>query len=480
MADAVELLNSVLDPGSFTSWDEPIELGGFPESYRASLEKAAEKSGVDEAVITGTGLIDGRPVAVIVNEFDFLAGSIGGHAADRLLDAISRATTDRLPLLASTCSGGTRMQEGTPAFVKMATIARALAEHKAAGLPYLVHLRHPTTGGVFASWGSLGHLTVAEPAALTGFLGPRVFEALTGSPFPPGVQVSDRLASRGVIDGVIPTDRLRTAAAQTLGLLLDPPTASSRERRPAAGGEPGGGVGDSAIEGGVWANIEATRAADRPGIRDLLRHGSDSTVFLSGTGTGERNPAVVIALARLDGVACVVVGHDRAAESDTPLGPAGLRQAQRGMHLAEELHLPLVTVVDTAGADLSEEAELGAMAGEIARTLAQLTTLRTPSVGVLLGQGCGGGALALLPAHTVIATERSWLSPLPPEGASAILFGTTDRAADMARRQRVGATDLAADGIVHHVIAERAQDDPESLCNAVAAEVAARLRSRTP
>jgi acetyl-CoA carboxylase alpha subunit len=226
----------------------------------------------------------------------------------------------------------------------------------------------------------------------------------------------------------------------------------------------------------VWTNIEATRAADRAGVRDLLRHGSDSTVFLSGTGAGERSPAVVVALARLDGVACVVVGHDRSAEGETPLGPAGLRQAQRGMRLAEELNLPLVTVVDTAGADLSEAAELGAMAGEIARTLALLTTVKAPTVSVLLGQGCGGGALALVPAATVIATERSWLSPLPPEGASAILFGSTDRAADMARRQRVGAPDLAADNIVHHLVPEPADDDPESLCRAVAAEVAARLR----
>ena len=469
---AVDLLDAVLDPGSYTSWDEPIDLKDLPESYRASLAKAAEKSGVDEAVITGSGHIDGRQVAVMVNEFDFLAGSIGSRAADRLLDAISRATAERLPLLASTCSGGTRMQEGTPAFVKMAAIARALSEHKSAGLPYLVYVRHPTTGGVLASWGSLGHITVAEPAAMTGFLGPRVFEALKGYPFPPGVQVSDRLATRGVIDGVLPVEDLREATTRVLALLLDPPTDGSRERRPAATGD--------VTEVGVWANIEATRTANRPGLRELLEHGSDSTVFLSGTGTGERNPAVVVALARLDGVACVVVGHNRAAERDTPLGPAGLRQAQRGMRLAEELDLPLVTVVDTAGADLSEEAELGALAGEIARTLAALTTLRIPTVGVLLGQGCGGGALALLPAQTVIATERSWLSPLPPEGASAILFGTTDRAADMARRQRVGALDLAADGIVHHVVAERRPDDAESLCNAVAAEVGAQLRSSAP
>src|SRR4029450_9357213 len=116
------------------------------------------------------------------------------------------------------------------------------------------------------------------------------------------------------------------------------------------------------------------------------------------------------------------------------------------------------------GADLSETAELGAMAGEIARTLAQLTTLRVYTVGVLLGQGCGGGARARLP-------------PLPPEGARPILFGPPDRAADMARRQRVGALDLAADGIVHHVVAERQHDKPESLCRAVAAEVAAQLRA---
>jgi acetyl-CoA carboxylase beta subunit len=469
MVRAIPLLESVLDPGSFTSWDDAVDIDDLPEDYRRALTAAAQKSGVDEAVLTGAGLLDGRPVAVIVSEFDFLAGSIGAVAADRIVRAADRAAAERLPLLASTSSGGTRMQEGTPAFVRMADIARALAEYKAIGLPYLVHLRHPTTGGVLASWGSLGHITVAEPAALVGFLGPRVFEAMRGYPFAPGVQVSDRLAARGIIDAVVPTAELREQAVRTLSLLLDPPTEPRRDRRPPADAR-------AELDGGVWANIEATRSAGRPGIRELLAFGSDATVFLGGTGEGERNAAVTLALARLDGVPCVVVGHDRIAEIERPLGPDGLRQARRGMRLAEELGLPFVTVVDTAGADLSESAELSALAGEIARTLAQLTTLRTPSISVLLGQGTGGGALALLPAQMVIATEKSWLSPLPPEGASAILFGTTERAADMARSQRVGAMDLLADGIVHHVVPEPPHDDPESLCNAVAAEVAARLR----
>lgn len=463
MITALELVSSVLDPESHLSWDEPIDIDRHPEEYRQTLLAAAAKTGVDEAVITGAGTIEGHPIAFIVNEFGFLAGSIGRSAAERIVAAIRRATAERRPLIASTASGGTRMQEGTPAFVRMADIAKAIADHKAAGLPYFVHLRHPTTGGVSASWGALGHITIAEPAALVGFLGPRVYEAMTGTPFPSGVQVSDRLALRGVIDGIVATEDLRSTAARILSLLYDKPQPSHRERRSAP-----------LTRGDVWANIKATREPGRTGLRDLLRTGSDIALVLSGTGAGERDPAVIVALATLDGVPCVVVGQDRKA--DHPVGPAGLRQAHRAMLLAEDLGLPLVTVIDTAGAELSEAAELGALAREIGRTLAQLTTLQTPTVSVLLGQGSGGAALALLPADVVIAAERSWLSPLPPEGASAILFGTTDRAAEMARQQRVGAADLLADGIVHHIVAELPDDDAETLCNAVAAEVGARLR----
>ena len=467
MADAADLIDIVLDPGSFDSWDEPLDLSHHPDDYRSTLLRAAAKSGVDEAVLTGTGRLDGRTVAVIVNEFGFLAGSIGTAAAERIVAAVRRATAEGLPLLASTASGGTRMQEGTPAFVKMADIARALTEHKTAGLPYLVHLRHPTTGGVFASWGSLGHLTSAEPAALVGFLGPKVFAALRGHAFPDGVQVSDRLATRGIIDGVVATDRLRNVATDALSVMCDPAEDSPFPRR-----EPR----TSDID--AWDAIEATRSPDRFGVDDLLAHASDVTVRLSGTGSGERDPAVVVALARLAGTPCVLVGQDRRAESTSPLGPAGLRQAQRGMALAAELGLPLVTVVDTAGADLSVAAELGALAPEIARTIAHLTSVPVPTVSVLLGQGCGGGALALTPANTVIAAERAWLSPLPPEGASAILFGSIDRAADMARNQHVGAADLQRAGIVHRIVPELDDDAPPAFLRAVAAEVAAAVRAQ--
>lgn len=136
------------------------------------------------------------------------------------------------------------------------------------------------------------------------------------------------------------------------------------------------------------------------------------------------------------------------------------------MRLAEELKLPLVSVIDTAGAALSKEAEEGGMAGEIARSLADLITLDAPTLCVLLGQGTGGGAIAVMPADRVICAQHSWLSPLPPEGASAILYRDTTHAPELAASQRVRSLDLLAEGIVDRIVAEHpdAADEPQEFC----------------
>ncbi|WP_312855937.1 carboxyl transferase domain-containing protein [Nocardioides stalactiti] len=466
---ARELIDLVLDEGSFTSWDAPVDISGHPDAYQAELRAAQDRAGTDESVLTGEGRVNGRPVAFIVNEFGFLAGSIGVAAAERIAGAVRRATAAGIPVVASTSSGGTRMQEGTRAFVHMIEISRALMEHRAAGLAYIVHLRHPTTGGVFASWGSLGHVTVAEPGALVGFLGPKVYQALNGRPFPEGVQTAENLAAKGIIDAVAAAEDLRWLLDQALAVVVDPVAPSTLERRPpierGADGPP------------AWESITRTRAAGRVGVRDLLKHGAEGTLRLRGTDEGERDETVIVALTRLDGVPCVLVGQDHSRQTaETPMGPAALREARRAMRLAGELRLPLVTIVDTPGAELSQRAEEGAIAGEIARCIATLVTMEVPTVSVILGQGCGGGALALLPADTVLATQHAWLSPLPPEGASVIMHGTPDHAAEMAASQGVRAVDLLAGGEVHAVVPEHDDDTPAALARAVAAEIAHHLR----
>jgi acyl-CoA carboxylase subunit beta len=453
-----DLLDLVLDPGSWQSWDAPpIEVPASAE-YAAQLAVARDRTGLDEAVATGEGRIAGRRVAVLAGEFGFLGGSIGVATAERLVRGIERATAERLPLLAAPTSGGTRMQEGTVAFLQMVKIAAAVAAHRAEGLPYLVYLRHPTTGGVFASWGSLGHLTVAEPGALIGFLGPRVYEALYGRRFPEGVQRAENLYEHGLVDAVLPAEALARIADRTLTVLL-----AEREGLPPVPELPKEPLQDIP----AWESIRISRRPERPGVRRLLRYAATDVVPLNGTGEGEQDPGLLIALARFGGAPCVLLGQDRRGQTDErPMGPAALRAGRRGLRLAAELRLPVVTVIDTAGVALSREAEEGGLAAEIARCLAELVTLDTPTLCLLLGQGSGGGALALLPADRLIAAQHAWLSPLPPEGASAIMHRTIERAAQMAADQGVRSLDLLRSGIVDRIVAERpdAADEPPEFC----------------
>ena len=475
---AAELIDAVVDPGSWRSWDEPaVAPHGLDPSYAADLARARERTGLDEAVLTGTGRLRGRQVAVVVSEFGFLAGSIGVAAGERLVRAVERAGRERLPLVAAPASGGTRLQEGTVAFLQMVKVAAAIADHRKAGLPYLVYLRHPTTGGVLASWGSLGHVTAAEPGALIGFLGPRVYEALHGQPFPPDVQVAENLYAKGLVDAVVAPVEVAEVAARVLDVLCAP-----REVPQAAEPPPD----DQAGETPVAESIRRSRRPDRPGVRALLRVAARNVTPLSGTAAGEMDPGVLLVLARFGAVPCILLGQDRHRQRrQQPLGPAALRAARRGIRIATELDLPLVTIVDTAGADLSKEAEEGGLAGEIARCLADLVTLPAPTLCLLLGEGAGGGALAFLPADRVVAAQHAWLSPLPPEGASAVLYRTTERAVEVAERQGIGVAALRAHGIVDRVIPELpdAADEAEAFLRRVGgvleAELGALLRAES-
>ena len=191
-------------------------------------------------------------------------------------------------------------------------------------------------------------------------------------------------------------------------------------------------------------------------MEELLRAASHSVTILSGTQEGERSGGLILAMAKFGLAPCVVVGQDRLFPREgRPLGPDSLREARRGMSLAAEMGLPLLTIIDTPGAALSKAAEEGGLAGEIARCLADMVTLPVPTVCLLLGEGAGGGALALLPADRVVAAQHGWVAPLPPEGASEILYRTVERAPELAAAQGVRSIDLAAAGIVDRIVPER-------------------------
>ncbi|MFF0387369.1 carboxyl transferase domain-containing protein [Kitasatospora sp. NPDC004615] len=454
---ARQLLDLLVDPGSFTPWDEPIGAEPADPEYRDALARARARTGLDEAVITGRALLDGRPLALIACEFGFLGGSIGVATAERITRAVERATAERLPLLALPVSGGTRMQEGSAAFLCMVRVTAAVHAHRAAGLPYLTYLRNPTMGGVFASWGTLGHLVLAEPGARLGFLGPRVYEELRGEPLPPTVQRAETLAANGRLDAIVPPDRLHAFLSRALTILTAlPPRPSS----PA----PAAPTATLAAED-AWESVLRSRRPDRLSSLELLSHTAELFLPLDG------DSALVRALALIGGRPVMVVAQQRSGPDrpELPFTAADLRAVRRQAELAEELGMPLLTVVDTVGAELSVEAELDGVAMEIAHCLTTLVGLRTPVIAVLLGQGSGGGALALLPADRVIAAQHAWLAPLPPEGASAIVHRDGEHAPQLARAQGITATALAATGLIDQVVPET--DDPADLRTHLAAAI---------
>lgn len=498
------------DDGSFEEWDADVVSDdplGFSDTqpYVERLAAAREATGLGEAVLTGRATLDGRSCAVVAGEFGFLGGSIGVATAERVARAFERALAERLPLVALPASGGSRMQEGTLAVVGMAKLAAAAGRLRVAGLPYVVCLTHPTMGGVLASWGSLGTVTFALPGAVVGFAGPRVVELLTGRPLSSRVQRSETLLAQGLVDAVVTPEEIRSCVARVLAVAdgsegegtgasacsgpADPPPAlagaDSADSLPLdARPSPVAPAADAGTEHrDAWASLQHVRDRRRPGAGVVLDALAEDVTVLRGARDGHPDdPACFAALARVAGFPVAVVAQCRRGDG-TPavMNPAGYRKARRAMALAAELGLPLVTIVDTPGAELSEEAERGGLAGEIAGCLMDMAALLVPTVAVLLGEGGFGGALALLAADVVLAAEHASLGVIAPEGASAILYRDLDHAAELAATQGGASWQLLEAGIADALIPEPrpAHEQPDAFVAAVGAALSAALASIT-
>src|SRR3954462_872140 len=473
MPSAGERIALVADEGRLEAWDEDVVSDdplAFSDvrPYVERLAEARERTRLSEAVLTGLVRVEGRPLVVIAGEFGFLGGSIGVAAGGRVARAIERAIERRLPVLALPAPGGTRMQEGAPALLQMAKLADAVRRLRQAGLTYIVCLMHPTTGGVLASWGSLAHVTWAEPGALIGFGGPRVIEMLTGAPLPDDVQRAAHLLLHGLLDDLVAPAELRERVSRLLAVTEAPPPQ----------GPPPALAVDEVAPGDAWASVQHARNPARPSATDLLdAWAADVTPLRGDRAGGGDDRACFAALARVRGIPAVAIAQPR--NGAARMGPAGYRKARRAVALAGELGLPVLTIVDTPGAEMSVAAEEGGLSFAIADCLSTLLAARVPTLAVLAGEGGSGGALALLLADRVVCAEHASLEAIAPEGASAILYRSTEHAAELAAAQGGASWDLARFGIVDVVVPEHpsADREPEAFAARLGAVVESELRA---
>jgi acetyl-CoA carboxylase carboxyl transferase subunit beta len=198
--------------------NDPLKFVSNAQTYSAKLEGLVASTHLSEGVKSGAAKIDRLPLMLVVMDFRFLGGSMGAVVGEKITHAIEIATRDRIPLLISTASGGARMQEGVIALMQMAKTSAALARMADAGVPFLVLLTDPTTGGVTASFAMLGDVTIAEPGALVAFTGPRVIEQSLHVKLPKDVGYAEFLPAHGMIDGIVHRRELKATVARLLHL----------------------------------------------------------------------------------------------------------------------------------------------------------------------------------------------------------------------------------------------------------------------
>lgn len=217
-----ERIAMLLDPNSFEEMDATLESSdalGF-KGYTDKVKAYQKKTGLKDAVLSGKGSILGHPVTIGVMDFRFLGASMGSAAGEKLTRAIEMATAEKRAAIIVCASGGARMHEGILSLMQMAKTSGALARHHAAGLPYISILTHPTTGGVTASFATLGDINMAEPNCMIGFAGPRVIKETTHQNLPPGFQTAEFLLDHGLVDMIVPRSVMRERVGQLLDFML--------------------------------------------------------------------------------------------------------------------------------------------------------------------------------------------------------------------------------------------------------------------
>ena len=480
---AYRRIEMVGDEGTFEEWDKGLCTRN-PLHYKGYEEKIAylqEKTGLEEAVVTGKVKIQGQDTVIGVCDGRFMMSSMGEVVGEKITRAVERATREKLPVILFTCSGGARMQEGIISLMQMAKTSAALKRHSDAGLLYVTVLTDPTTGGVTASFAMLGDIILAEPGALIGFAGPRVIEQTIGQKLPKGFQRAEFLVEHGFVDAIVERPKLRETLGEILrmhsrdsvlertleGTASEAAEAGEKELPEGAGN---GQAGESDARDGLklhnqvaeaWDRVQISRMKDRPVGSDYIHALFTDFMEFHGDRYYRDDRAIIGGIAYFHGMPVTVIAQEKGTNTKENIehnfgmpSPDGYRKALRLMKQAEKFGRPVICFVDTPGAFCGLEAEERGQGEAIARNLFEMSGLTVPVLSIVIGEGGSGGALALAIANEVWILENSIYSILSPEGFASILWKDSSKAKEAAEVMKLTAGDLYELGMVEHVFLE--------------------------
>ena len=430
-------------------------------TYQNMLSKSQSRTGLTEAAVTGRCKIDGIETAIVVLDFGFMGGSMGSVVGEKIALALEEAARKDLPLIALVTGGGTRTQEGVLSLMQMAKTVTAANRLKEKGLPFLVVLANPSTGQAYASFANLADVMFAEPGSLIGLSPLRTLQGLSKQPLPLDAHTSEAHLAHGLLDNVIDREGLHTRIATVLKILtgqkLEQDNVKDLLKTEV----------DPPKEPEAWEAVNVARHAERPSAMVYMRSILDPFVELHGDRLNSDDRSVVCGIGYLLGEPIAIIGQQRRPPINGEkyhVYPDGLRKAQRIINLATRFKLPLITLVDTQGADPGLEAEEQGIGNAIANTLSMMLDVPTPVITVIIGEGGSEGALALGLSDRTLMQQYAIYSPISMNryfGNNYPEEQTIDRQA--AETMMLTAQDCEYLGIIDHVIPEPemgAHDNP--------------------
>ncbi len=465
---ARQRLQITADEGSFTEWDDELPLRDpldFPE-YAEKLEAARTKTGMSEAVVTGQAEIEGMPVALGLMDLGFIGGSMGWVVGERITRLMERAIERRLPVVVICASGGARMQESLISLMQMAKTAGAAHKLAEARLPYISVLTDPTYGGVLASYASLGDVVLAEPGAAMGFAGPRVVE-VTGMHMGEDVQTAEYQYEHGMVDALTPRGDLRSTLARALAwAMYDTLPGRKDETAPGQAGAADDDLVRTAAavaqeEPSAWERVQLARHEGRPYTLDYIAELVQGFMEVHGDRRFGDDGAIVAGMGWRHGKPVAIIGHqkgrharERTRRNFGMARPEGYRKAMRVMRLAEKMGRPIITLIDTPGADCLDEAEARGISEAIATNQREMFSLKTPVIAVIIGEGGSGGAIGIGVGNRVLMLENSYYSVIAPESCAAILWRDRALKEKAAEALKLTAQDALELGVIDEIVPE--------------------------
>ena len=364
--------------------------------YQKLISRDQNRTGLTEAAVIGRCRIDGMEVMLVVLDFGFMGGSMGSVVGEKVATALETAARRDLPLVALVTGGGARVQEGVLSLMQMAKTVTAANRLREKGRPFIVVLANPSTGQAYASFANLADVIIAEPGSLIGLSPLRTLQEQSKVPLPLDAHTAESHLGHGLLDNVVDREALHSRLSMLLQIL------TSQKQNKAAAKEflklEFDGLGDYQPE--PWEAVTVARNDERPLASSYMRAMLDPFIELHGDRLNSDDRSIVGGVGFLSGEPVAMIGQQRPMSLEGEryhVYPDGLRKAQRVINISKRFKLPLITLVDTQGADPSIEAEEHGIGNAIATTLSSILDVPTPVISVIIGEAGSEGALAVGP-----------------------------------------------------------------------------------